>query len=122
MRGAGTPLRESAGAAAPQRAPSPAIPDHYVADCLKQAAEGRTETKTFELKDGRIIALVSRPMRGGGWVATHTDVTEQLLAEKERDSLRQREERRARRSMRRSPRSAPASKMCSTPSGRAPRR
>jgi hypothetical protein len=33
-------------------------------------------------------------MRGGGWVATHTDVTEQLLAEKERDSLRQREQRR----------------------------
>ncbi len=69
-------------------------PDHYVADCLRQAAEGRTETKTIELKDGRVIALVSRPMRGGGWVATHTDVTEQLLAEKERDSLRQREQRR----------------------------
>jgi len=69
-------------------------PDHYVADCLRQAAEGRTETKSIELKDGRVIALVSRPMRGGGWVATHTDVTEQLLAEKERDSLRQREQRR----------------------------
>jgi methyl-accepting chemotaxis protein len=69
-------------------------PDHYVADCLRQAAEGRTETKTIEHKDGRVIALVSRPMRGGGWVATHTDVTEQLLAEKERDSLRQREQRR----------------------------
>jgi methyl-accepting chemotaxis protein len=69
-------------------------PDHYVADCLRQAAEGQTETKTIELKDGRVIALVSRPMRGGGWVATHTDVTEQLLAEKERDSLRQREQRR----------------------------
>jgi methyl-accepting chemotaxis protein len=70
-------------------------PDHYVADCLRQAAEGQTETKTIELKDGRVIALVSRPMRGGGWVATHTDVTEQLLAEKERDSLRQREQRRS---------------------------
>jgi methyl-accepting chemotaxis protein len=42
----------------------------------------------------RVIALVSRLMRGGGWLATHTDVTEQLAAEKERDSLRQREERR----------------------------
>jgi methyl-accepting chemotaxis protein len=68
--------------------------DHYVADCLKRVVEGRTETKTNELKDGRIIAVVSRPMRGGGWVATHTDVTDQLLAEKERDSLRQRDERR----------------------------
>jgi len=69
-------------------------PDHYVTDCLRTAAENRTDTRTIELKDGRVIALVSRPMRGGGWVATHTDVTEQLLAEKERDSLRQREQRR----------------------------
>jgi len=68
--------------------------DLYVANCLSQAAEGRTETKTIELKDGRVIALVSRPMRGGGWVATHNDVTDQLLTEKERDLLRQRDERR----------------------------
>ena len=69
-------------------------PGLYVAECLKQASEGRTETKTIEIKDGRIIALVSRPLRGGGWLATHTDVTQQLIAEKERDSLRQREDRR----------------------------
>jgi methyl-accepting chemotaxis protein len=69
-------------------------PDQYVADCLRQVAAGRTETKTIEIKDGRTISLVSRPMAGGGWVATHTDVTDQLLAERERDSLRQREERR----------------------------
>ena len=71
-----------------------ADPDRYVADILREAVEGRTETKTIELADGRVIALVSRPMRGGGWLATHTDVTEQLAAEKERDSLRRREERR----------------------------
>jgi len=69
-------------------------PDAYVAECLKQVAEGRTVTKTIEIKDGRVIALVGRPIAGGGWLATHTDVTEQLLAEKERDALRQREERR----------------------------
>jgi methyl-accepting chemotaxis protein len=69
-------------------------PDRYVEDCLKQVAESRTETKMIETKDGRIIAVVSRPMRRGGWVATHSDVTEQFNAEKERDSLRQRDERR----------------------------
>ena len=69
-------------------------PDSYVADCIRRAAEHRTDSRTIELKDGRVIALVSRPMRGGGWLATHSDVTEQLAAEKERDSLRQREERR----------------------------
>ncbi|MGA8615014.1 MAG: methyl-accepting chemotaxis protein [Xanthobacteraceae bacterium] len=69
-------------------------PDAYVAEALQQVAEGRTETKTIEFKDGRVITLVGRPIRGGGWLATHTDVTDQLLAEKERDALRQREQRR----------------------------
>ncbi len=68
--------------------------DTYVAQCLKQVAEGRTETKSIELKDGRVISLVGRPMPSGGWLATHTDVTDQLLAERERDALRQRDERR----------------------------
>ena len=70
-------------------------PDQYVADCLKQAAEGRTEAKTMELMDGRTISRVFRPVAGGGWVSTHADVTQQRMAEKERDLLRQREERRA---------------------------
>jgi methyl-accepting chemotaxis protein len=69
-------------------------PDAYVAEALQQVAEGRTETKTIEIKDGRLITLVGRPIRGGGWLATHTDVTDQLVAEKERDALRQREQRR----------------------------
>ena len=89
---AGTPLREllrcriAAGTFSGD-------PDRYVADCLRQVAEGRTETKTNHI-NGRVIMLVSRPMAGGGWVATHNDVTEQLSAETERDLLRQREDRR----------------------------
>jgi methyl-accepting chemotaxis protein len=69
-------------------------PDAYVADCVKKVGEGRTETKTLELKDGRQISVVSKPMSGGGWLATHTDITARLLAEKERDSLRAYDERR----------------------------
>jgi PAS domain S-box-containing protein len=68
-------------------------PDRYVAECLRQVTEKRTESKIIEVK-GRTITLVGRPMREGGWLATHTDVTDQLSAETERDSLRQREERR----------------------------
>jgi methyl-accepting chemotaxis protein len=89
---AGTPLREllecrtAAGTFSGD-------PDRYVADCLRQVAEGRTETKTNHF-NGRVIMLVSRPMPSGGWVATHSDVTEQLSAETERDLLRQREDRR----------------------------
>jgi methyl-accepting chemotaxis protein len=69
-------------------------PDRYVAECLKQVAEGRTEKRTIKFSDERIIALVSRPLPSGGWVTTHTDVTDKLAAEAERDSLRKREENR----------------------------
>jgi len=34
-----------------------------------------------ELADGRLICVTRQPMRGGGWVATHLDVTEQRLSE-----------------------------------------
>jgi len=69
-------------------------PDDYVAACLKQVAEGRSEAKTIKFADGRIIGLASRPLVGGGWVTTHSDITEKLAAERERDSLRLAEDRR----------------------------
>jgi methyl-accepting chemotaxis protein len=69
-------------------------PDRYVANALKQMAEGRTVAQTFELEDGRTISLVSRPLAGGGWVSTHADITEQRGTERERDSLLQREKNR----------------------------
>jgi methyl-accepting chemotaxis protein len=89
---AGTPLRDllSHRAAAGTFAGDP---DRYVADCLRQVAEQRTETKTNNV-NGRTITLISRPMRGGGWVATHNDVTDQLTVQTERDALRRGEERR----------------------------
>src|ERR1700733_6513767 len=58
----------------------------------KQSEAGETEVRTVEMK-GRIFSVVSRPMPGG-FVVTHSDVTEQFTAEKDRDSLRRREERR----------------------------
>jgi methyl-accepting chemotaxis protein len=89
----GTPLREILVRRAATGSFS-GDPDQYVSTCLKQAAEGRAEDKTIELKDGRTIALAFRPLPGGGWVSTHNDVTHQRKAERERDSLRQRDERR----------------------------
>jgi len=67
-------------------------PDEYVAACLQQVAERRTEQKTIRFEDGRTIALGTRPLPSGGWVTAHADVTEQLAAEEERDSLRRREQ------------------------------
>jgi methyl-accepting chemotaxis protein len=66
--------------------------DRYAVECLKQAAQGRTQKRMTKFRDGRTIALVMQPLPDGGWVTTHTDVSEQFAAEEERDSLRQREE------------------------------
>jgi diguanylate cyclase (GGDEF)-like protein len=40
-----------------------------------------TSSRIDELADGRLIRVTRQPMAGGGWVATHLDVTEQLRSE-----------------------------------------
>src|SRR5262245_43265486 len=57
-------------------------PDQYIGDLRAAIAKGETVNNLVELTDGRIIAVSSRPMAGGGWVATHEDITEQKQAEK----------------------------------------
>jgi diguanylate cyclase (GGDEF)-like protein len=43
----------------------------------------RDEAKsiTHDLTDGRVIAIAHQPMPGGGWVATHADITERRRGE-----------------------------------------
>jgi diguanylate cyclase (GGDEF)-like protein/PAS domain S-box-containing protein len=60
-------------------------PGTYIVDLLAQLARGQTIRATVELADGRVVAIVNSPMDGGGWVATHEDITERRRAEKERD-------------------------------------
>ena len=43
------------------------------------------ETKVIALPDGRSISITNQTMLGGGWVSTHTDITEMLGAERELD-------------------------------------
>ncbi len=56
--------------------------DRYIADLLSTIAKGEAFTRTTKLNDGRSIAVVNRPMEGGGWVATHEDITERRQVEK----------------------------------------
>ncbi|HWM47640.1 MAG TPA: EAL domain-containing protein [Xanthobacteraceae bacterium] len=59
-------------------------PDVYVAERMAQLARGSEASElTFELNDGRTIRLLNRPIPGGGWVATHEDITELRKREKE---------------------------------------
>jgi methyl-accepting chemotaxis protein len=68
-------------------------PEKYIADTLHEVAQGKPVDKVVET-NGRVIALASRPLRDGGWVVTHDDVTEQRAAEQKHASLAEQEQRR----------------------------
>jgi diguanylate cyclase (GGDEF)-like protein len=53
----------------------------YVNDRQKTLVQRETVTKDFKLPNGRDIVVTRRPVQGGGWVATHEDVTERRRAE-----------------------------------------
>jgi diguanylate cyclase (GGDEF)-like protein len=56
-------------------------PDEHRIELLQTVAKGETTSWVVEGRDGKAIAVIRRPMAGGGWVATHEDVTERRRAE-----------------------------------------
>ena len=60
----------------------------YITGLLAALAEGNAANLTVETGDGRSIAIINQPMAGGGWVATHEDITDRVQAERERDRSR----------------------------------
>jgi diguanylate cyclase (GGDEF)-like protein/PAS domain S-box-containing protein len=58
-------------------------PQQYIDYLRGEIAAGKEVTVFGELPDGRVIAVINRPMAGGGWVAVHEDITEQRRAEQE---------------------------------------
>jgi diguanylate cyclase (GGDEF)-like protein len=56
-------------------------PEEYRASTAARIAAGETFYQTTELTDGRIIAMSFQPVVGGGWVATHEDITERQKIE-----------------------------------------
>ena len=69
-------------------APSRSTPAATTPICAPRSKQGKTFTLTVELDDGRIIAVVNQPIKGGGWVATHEDITERKRAERELEQTR----------------------------------
>jgi diguanylate cyclase (GGDEF)-like protein len=57
--------------------------DAYVIYLMDALAQGKIVTRVMELPDGRTISVVNHPMLGGGWVATHEDITERRRAEQQ---------------------------------------
>ena len=70
--------RRIAAGTAPQDA------KNYVEDRLSTVASNKFYQVTNRLRDGRYVSIVHQPMPGGGWVATHEDITETKRAEAER--------------------------------------
>ena len=58
-----------------------ADPETYVDNIISSIAQGNTLEQVVKLPDGRTIAVVHRPMSGGGWVATHEDITSRVRTE-----------------------------------------
>jgi diguanylate cyclase (GGDEF)-like protein len=51
-------------------------PEAFVAAVQVRMAQGEKFHTRSELADGRVVAVANEPMAGGGWVATHEDITE----------------------------------------------
>lgn len=70
-------------------------PHEYRKEFLNAVRQGRTIVHEVKSKDGRLLLVKNHPMKGGGWIGTHEDVTERRQAEQERTAMRLKEERRA---------------------------
>jgi diguanylate cyclase (GGDEF)-like protein/PAS domain S-box-containing protein len=62
--------------------------ESYVEDRIKEIEENKPYHLINRLKDGRYISVVHRPMEGGGWVATHEDISTHKLGEQELDETK----------------------------------
>jgi methyl-accepting chemotaxis protein len=69
--------------------------EEYRNELLPALRTGKSTGTEVRSADGRLIAVRNRPVKGGGWVATHEDITERRAIESERDTMQQLETRRA---------------------------
>jgi methyl-accepting chemotaxis protein len=61
---------------------------------LEKMSQNKISSRMDELADGRLIRVTRQPMRGGGWVATHEDITEKQRLENQRETMLAQENRR----------------------------
>jgi PAS domain-containing protein len=63
------------------RGTAPDDHESYVNDRINEVTANKPYQITNRLSNGRHVSVVHRPMAGGGWVATHEDVTEEKRRE-----------------------------------------
>ena len=69
-------------------------PHEYRKEFLAAVAQGRTIVHEVKSKGGRLLLVTNHPMKDGGWIGTHEDITERRQTELQRDAMQQQEERR----------------------------
>ncbi len=55
--------------------------EDYIVDLLEDVAAGKTSSGIAKSADGRVFSIVRNPLAGGGWIATHEDITDRQRAE-----------------------------------------
>lgn len=50
--------------------------DAYIANRLKAVADAEERVEVHHLRDGRVFSVKHKPVDGGGWLTTHSDITE----------------------------------------------
>ena len=57
--------------------------EEYLAKLMSCLAEGKTFCNVVTAGDGRIFSIVNTPVAGGGWLATHEDITDRQRAQEQ---------------------------------------
>jgi methyl-accepting chemotaxis protein len=69
--------------------------DQFIAHDMRRMRDDKLIQETRELPNGVTVAIAVQPMPGGGFVATHKDITEARRQDLQRDRLAGQEQRRA---------------------------
>ena len=69
-------------------------PHQYRKDFVSAVRQGRTIEHEVKSNKGRLLLVKNHPMKDGGWIGTHEDITERREAQEQRTAARQQEERR----------------------------
>jgi diguanylate cyclase (GGDEF)-like protein len=56
-------------------------PEKYTIEVLNDIRLGKTSGTIVKAPDGRVFSVMRKPLEGGGWIATHEDITDRQLAE-----------------------------------------
>jgi methyl-accepting chemotaxis protein len=70
-------------------------PGQYRQELVSHVRNGETTTHEVTPSEGRQLLVMNHPVKGGGWVGTHQDITALRKAEQERTIMEQQDERRA---------------------------